>query len=63
MNPLVKTISLIGCLLLAGMAVYSIWFDAPAPEDVVKAFVTLVIVGLLVIVFQSMMKPSKKPKS
>lgn len=56
MNTIWRIIFLIGAILLGGMAVYAIWFDTLAPEIFVKAFLSLVIGGLVLTVAQSVFK-------
>lgn len=60
MNMTWKIIFLIGAFLLAAMAIYAIWFDAMVPEIFVKAFLSLVVGGLVLTVVQSTLsKPER----
>lgn len=56
-----RFIFLIGAFMLAGMAVYAIWFNGPLPVIFAKAFLTLVIGGLLLSVGQSALKKASEP--
>lgn len=53
MSGLWRLIFVIGAILLAGMALYAIWFDTIAPVVFAKAFVSLVLIGLVLTVLQS----------
>ena len=54
-----RLIFVIGAVLMAGMALYAIWFDTLAPVIFAKAFISLVIAGLVLTVVQSAFaKPS-----
>jgi len=53
MSSLWKLIFAIGAILLAGMALYAIWFDTLAPVVFAKAFISLVLVGLVLTVLQT----------
>lgn len=54
-----KLIFVIGAVLMAGMALYGIWFDTLAPVIFVKALISLVVIGLVLTVLQSAFsKPS-----
>lgn len=56
MSSLWKLIYLVGVFLLGAMAVIAIWFES-VPDMMGKAFVSLVVVGLALLLTQSLMKP------
>ena len=58
MSGLWRFIFAIGAVLLAGMALFAIWFDTVAPVVFVKAFISLVLVGLVLTVLQTAFKPA-----
>lgn len=49
-----KFIFIAGALLFAGMAIYTIWFEALAPVVFAKALLTLVIGGIVLSVLESL---------
>lgn len=62
MNSLWKLIFGIGAILLAAMALYALWFDTLAPVIFAKAFISLVVIGLVLSVLQSTFgKPAAPP--
>ena len=63
MNTVWKFIFLGGAILLAIMAIYAIWFETLAPEVFVKAFLSLVVGGLLLTVVQSTISKPKTPEN
>ncbi len=61
MNSLWRLIFAIGAVLLAGMALFAIWYETIAPVVFAKAFVSLVIVGLVLSVLQTALRRSPPP--
>ena len=60
-----KIIFVLGALMFAGMVIYAIWFETLAPVVFAKAFLTLLIGGLVLSVLESIFvkqKPFKDPK-
>lgn len=59
-----RLIFVIGTVILAAMALYATWFETLAPIIFVKAFVSLVLIGLVLTVLQSAFaKPSPPANS
>jgi hypothetical protein len=61
MSGLWRLIFVSGAILLAGMTLYAIWFDTIAPVVFAKAFVSLVLVGLVLTVLQSVFRRPPPP--
>lgn len=62
MSNLWKLIFASGAVLMAAMALYAIWFDTLAPVMFAKAFISLVVIGLVLTVLQSTLrKPAAPP--
>jgi len=62
MNMIWRMLLLAGALLLGIMAIYAIWFDTLAPEILVKAFLTLVVGSLVLILVQTAFKKQADPE-
>jgi len=62
MNSSWRLIFAAGTVLLAGMALYAIWFDTLAPVVFVKAFISLVVLGLVLSVVQSTFRSRSPPQ-
>lgn len=63
MSNLWKLIFGSGAILLAAMALYALWFDTLAPVVFAKAFISLVVIGLVLTVLQSTFnKPAAPPE-
>ena len=61
MNSMWRLIFVIGAVLLAGMALFAVWYETFAPLVFAKAFVSLVIVGFVLSVLQTALRRSSPP--
>ena len=58
MSPIWRMLNLIGVGLFVAIAVFAIWFDS-VPEILGKSFVSLVVVGLGLMLIQSVLSPRR----
>lgn len=62
MSPLWRFLNLIGVGLFVAIAVFAIWFDS-VPDILGKSFVSLVVVGLGLMLIQSVLSPRRSGPS